>query len=348
MNNLLNSTNNRYVYLEWLRALSIIGVVYIHTFDPFVSFTWNGSITWSQVAIAALARFAVPMYVMMSGALLLHKRETAKQFYTKRFKRVVIPLISWSGIFLLWYSMREPSFNWYDALFRLIIFGQPFYLIFILIGLYVITPFLRTYVQNASKKELWAVTLFCLGWSSLVALLQEWLIAPRNILPLFSINYFVLFLGYYLAGHVMHHYKAKKNQLGWFFMIGGYLIAAMATIWFSQKFGASPKGLVWWGYLSPAVMFMTLGVFILFQVYSARLEKSGIVNVVVSLLAVNSLGIYYLHQLLLNIFSRDTIAVVGLHPLASGLLFVISILGSLLLISLLKKIRPISRVLGLI
>ncbi len=334
----------RLVYLDWLRSLAIIGVVFIHTFDPFVTQPWGQVVSAWQIALAGLARFAVPLYVMISGALLLGKREPISAFYTKRVNRVVIPLLIWSGIFLLWYSWSDPAFNWYEALFRLFVFGQPFYLLFVLVGLYAITPFVRTYIHAASSSELLCATALCLGLSSSVSLLQEWLIAPRNILPLFSLNYFVFFIGYYLAGYVLHHEKVKSAQ-AWAWLVGGYAATVLGSLWFSQKFGVTPKGLVWWGYLTPNVIAMSLGVFVVIKNLASRIVPTNRIRACVFLLAGSSLGIYFIHQLLLDVSVRYQL-ITEWSPVVSISVFMLALLVSLLLVQLLKRSRKLAHVLG--
>lgn len=346
MKNLPIKNSQHYLYLDWLRALAIVGVVFIHTFDPFVTQPWGQVVSVSQIVLAGLARFAVPMYVMISGALLLGKQEPIRDFYIKRMSRVAIPLLTWSGIFLLWYSWNNPGFSWYDAVFRLILFGQPFYLIFVLLGLYVITPFLRTYVKAAASRELVYAAGLCLVLSCLVSLLQEWLIAPNNILPLFSISYFVFFIGYYLAGYVLHQNLIKPSRV-WVWFLGGYLVTVLGTLGFEQTFGVDPKGLIWWGYLSPSVVVMTLGLFVMVKKYSLRLESWGAATKVMRLLAANSLAIYFSHQLLLDAFAAQRHKLLGFSFGTAITTFALALFSSLLLSLLFKKIPRLAFVLGL-
>ncbi|MEW5939263.1 MAG: acyltransferase family protein, partial [Chloroflexota bacterium] len=49
-----------------------------------------------------IARACVPLLFMVSGALLLPRQESLKDFYRKRFNKVIYPFLFWSVLYLLW------------------------------------------------------------------------------------------------------------------------------------------------------------------------------------------------------------------------------------------------------
>ena len=93
-------------HLEYLRVLSIIGVLTIHvTAGYFNKFGQVPETTWWVANILnAFSRFCVPMFIMISGALLLGKEIKLVTFYRKKLKRVGVPLIFWNIFYfvLLW------------------------------------------------------------------------------------------------------------------------------------------------------------------------------------------------------------------------------------------------------
>jgi surface polysaccharide O-acyltransferase-like enzyme len=342
------SKRKRFKYLDWLRSLAIIGVVFVHTFDPFDSkFLWSNAITPFQIVIAGLVRFCVPMFVMISGALLLDKTDDVISFYIKRTSKVLLPLIFWSLLFILWLFKTQENFILYDVLFKLIIFGQPYYLIFVLLGLYIATPFLRTMIRSLSKNELIGVTLFCFVVSSFHWMLQEWLIAPRNILPNFSISYFVQFLGYFLAGFLLKKHTDKSiNPWNISLMTVTYLFTIISTMFLTSLYGASHKGLIFWGYLSPNIAIYSICFFIFIKQFSIKFSSTNSLNSLMKTISLHSFGIYFIHQYLIDLLTtRATIS--SIVPSTSIIIFLIALIGSLALSVVGGRLHFLRKTLGI-
>ena len=80
------------IYISYLRVIATVYVVLIHASTGFLvhfdatSFNWNYA-NW----INAATRCAVPIFVTITGALLLPKEETTGAFYKKRFPKLFYP-----------------------------------------------------------------------------------------------------------------------------------------------------------------------------------------------------------------------------------------------------------------
>ena len=90
------------VWLDVLRLVAILMVIAIHCTDPFNAspesranpeFNFWGSVYGSML------RASVPLFVMMTGFLLLPVRQEASAFYKKRIPRVLFPFLIWSVLF---------------------------------------------------------------------------------------------------------------------------------------------------------------------------------------------------------------------------------------------------------
>ena len=95
--------NCRVFYFDFLRALAIIAVVFIH-FSADVAGQYRKIATpdWLSAAFYnGLTRGCVPLFVMLSGALLLNPDKTVsiKEVFSKRLPKLVIPLVVWSIIY---------------------------------------------------------------------------------------------------------------------------------------------------------------------------------------------------------------------------------------------------------
>ena len=93
-------------YADGLRVFSILAVIMLHTsavrvanWLPIESMTW-----WVAHVCDSLCRWAVPVFIMLSGALILDVKRfyTVWGFYKKRLVRVVIPFVFWASVYFYW------------------------------------------------------------------------------------------------------------------------------------------------------------------------------------------------------------------------------------------------------
>ena len=113
----------KYFWVDVLRVFAIAAVVIVHVSADIIT-EWSAvprSCWWIANFYDSLARGAVPLFVMVSGALLLPKAESYRDFFVKRFQRIVIPFIVWTVFYLLWRSEdsgcgRVEGISGHDAL----------------------------------------------------------------------------------------------------------------------------------------------------------------------------------------------------------------------------------------
>lgn len=97
---------NREVYYDQLRALAIIGIVCCHVFCD-IALSLNPAIMGHFKSFYILSFFSfgnymgIPIFVMLSGALLINKHYSLSEFVKKRFNRVFVPFLFWVVIYVL-------------------------------------------------------------------------------------------------------------------------------------------------------------------------------------------------------------------------------------------------------
>ena len=97
----------RIFYYDSLRAFAIITIISCHVagaynFDyifnlPDLSILYFDAISFFNHS----SQIGVPIFVILSGALLINKTDSLKKFFKKRFNRVVIPFLFWALIYIL-------------------------------------------------------------------------------------------------------------------------------------------------------------------------------------------------------------------------------------------------------
>jgi len=116
MQNVTNPTvKTHVVWLDVVRLIAMFTVVCCHCTDPFNFYPGDspiiGDIKFWGAAYGAFLRPCVPLFVMITGALLLPVREETSIFYKKRILRVFWPFLIWSVIYNL--------FHWFTGLLGL-------------------------------------------------------------------------------------------------------------------------------------------------------------------------------------------------------------------------------------
>lgn len=138
--------------LDVIRAVSIFMVVLIHSSGMWEDNADIGYVFVLKSIFSPLINTAVPMFFMLSGALLLGKEEPLGVFLKKRFSRILLPFVLWA-IFV--YGLLNPptkvSFLWECP--YAILTGKVhgiYWFVYTIICLYLLTPILRPAFRKAS------------------------------------------------------------------------------------------------------------------------------------------------------------------------------------------------------
>ena len=318
--------------IAWIDVLRIVAcflVVLAHCCDPFVAhFNADYPKFLQGCGIGSAVRCCVPLFAMMTGALLFPVKEPMGKFYTKRLGRLVIPLIFWSlalpVMYYAYFQWAGPSaspsvdmttftggmtlrkmgtfiFNFnYDT--------TPLWYLYMLAGLYLIMPIFSAWMQQASQKELklflkiWGITLF-LPYIKMAAPLLGYMGNYGNMGILGECDWNAYGSFYYVSGFigyiVLAHYLVKY-PLGWSWKkiaaIGipmwlvGYAVTFGGYLLMNERFPGN------YAYLEILWLFSGINVFMMtFPVFVA-IQKTGVKpRPWLSRMASMTFGIYLCH-----------------------------------------------------
>lgn len=241
-------SDNRIVWLDVIRCVAMIMVIGVHCIDPFyISPTMRAIPEYTHWAAiyGSLLRPSVPLFVMMTGLLLLPvKKQPLGKFYKKRIYRVLFPFLIWSVLYSMFpwvtgvlglpkeiigdffcYTQGQESQSLIDSLKDVAMIPFNFshkenhmWYIYLLIGLYLYMPFFSAWIENADQKTkrafllIWIISLF-------IPYLKEYVancLFERSgyVFGTDTWNEFGLF--YYFAGFngylLLGHYVKKGND----------------------------------------------------------------------------------------------------------------------------------------
>lgn len=336
--------------LDFIRVLSMFLVIVIHVSNIYSRDIINISTTsyFFATLFNAIARVAVPLFFMISGALLIGKDHDDEKNYIKRIKKLVITLLSWTIIYYVWdifiMGYNKPLIA---TLFRtsFVPIKAHLWFMYALISIYLILPFVRKIFKNTNSNEdklfiyLW---IFFTGIVYVLRLLIGAIGFNVQILypvPLVQGTYY---LGYFVLGHIIYKYLSKirfnKNQLLSIFSINIFIVF---IITFTASIITNKYYEALFAYRSIFYILSSSSIMILLLKNKYILKRKVIKFI--DYIAPYSFGIYLSHVIFLNIFNRIGItwlnSIFGI-PLFSIIIFILSYM----LVYLIKKIKYLKEI----
>ena len=155
----MTQPSKRILSFDILRVLAAFAVILIHVAAPYVKHASVSSVDFHVGNVFdGIARFAVPFFLFLSGALLLDEsKPLPPKALVRKGLTLGLLLLIWSILYAIVYEVGYPLLMHQTVSLRalfLAILGGHYHLwyLFMLLGLYLITPFLRLFVkkENAS------------------------------------------------------------------------------------------------------------------------------------------------------------------------------------------------------
>ncbi len=331
------------VWLNNSKILAIYAVVIIHVAAETVSGNDVGTgYWWVGNFYESIARWCVPLFVMISGALLLDpaKKENLMTFYQKRLARIFIPIAFWSIFFLGWTvlqsSFRGEAITTLDLMKKLLS-GKPYFhmwFLYMILGLYLFTPFFRKIVAGSTKPELVVLVVITFVMSALNYAYGELFSGGSKLF----LNWFLLYVPFFFLGHLIREDKRHYPGLlpGSVFIIS-VLFTFLGCYIAGSKSGLS-AGLYFYGYLSISVIPMSIGIMYLLKTLKKPIFSYSFTKTTSTLI----LGVYLIHPIVLETINSTRYGTMAFHPILS-----IPIIASIVFLLSLVAARTIYLVPGL-
>lgn len=297
------NVQTRIQYMDSLRAIAILGVLLLHAATPYVvlydkiaDFDWQTGIVYN-----ALSRWCVPIFLMISGALLLgRKEEPLGTFFKKRANKILLPFIAWSIIYYAWATyMWNPGYSVKE--FLIMFFNNQIYYhlwyFYALIGIYLLAPVFNIFVNHASKQMIGYVVVL---WILFYGIFRYYSYIVSNEFTLF----FPLseYIGFFLLGYYLAKFELSiKWRIG-IYVLG--IIGAFETIWRTMALSEQQgqfSGYAY-SYSSPNVIVMSIALFVFVKYWVNRKVANGSYQTskIVKLIGQTSFGVYLVHAMILD------------------------------------------------
>jgi|GEM_PF-1608035 surface polysaccharide O-acyltransferase-like enzyme len=292
--------------LDIIRVAAIVGVVFIHVVQselrtsPNLDWQW-----WSLNITQSLFIWAAPAFVIISGILLLNpqkKEEEPHDFYRKRLPKVGIPLLFWGCVYIQ-LEPRWDSSRTLEVILHGIFIGhisEHLYFLFAIIGLYLLTPYLRSWLAKLSEHQERLVLVGIFSTLILIEIVQS----LAGIYVFLFATQWIPFLGYYLFGHYISRYQTRPIHFFFYLAlsatnvplnsIGKYIERISATHTISYFYSTK--------YNSVTAVVLTIGIFGVLFMLTESISEDGAIARICRFLNPRVFGIYLIHILLLRGF----------------------------------------------
>ena len=211
--------HDRIAYLDQLKAISILLVIIAHVCYFYIP----GHISGSEVATFydIICRVSIPLFIMISGILLLGRDYDFSSFVKLRFPRMLIPFFLWWIIFIalalvtgtFYRTAAITHISFADYIFKMLL-GEAGYLghfwfVWVMLSVYLIAPIINKWIRNSPAYE---VPIFIVIWL-IACLFTTFHIPYINI----DLRYFAGPLGYFVLGYYLHNANGKiwSNKFLW-------------------------------------------------------------------------------------------------------------------------------------
>ena len=333
------STNQREIWIDWMRVVACFLVIMTHSCEPFY-LGGEGSLIltkadaiWVSV-LNVIPRACVALFVVASSYLQFPLHYPTGEFFRRRAARILIPFAIWTVVYAL--AWGEPVQNFKDVLLNFNYAAGHLWFVYMLVGVYLIMPLLSPWAENVGKKEL-LVYLGIWLFTTIIPFIRQWAGGPAPVMygpsgipnpakyPLWgeaSWNTYGVF--YYLSGFVGYlllglYFRKFVGRLSWgrtlawavpLFLAGFAIcnVGFLTRVWADSK-GVfpfeGPVGLaaLWEGpWLNDTfgVALMAIAWILLFR----KIERGGkFYEHVLLPVSKASYGIYLCHLLLLSVIS---------------------------------------------
>ena len=303
------SSSKTIYYLDIGKWIASFAVVLCHTLNGIARVPSQYMLSQHDaniyMAFSKLTYWAVPVFLMVSGVLYFspEKNISFKKIILHSERRLLLALLVFGFPMcflenLYDYSLAELPFVLISSFSNLLTgkcWNHMWYL-YMLIGLLLVVPVIRQFLDNASNKDIQMILLILFIFDSVFRSLADYGIIIGFDFPIVGIYLFYMILGYY------SHYRIQNKWMNCKLWIPILVIAIIGVFSYQYLF---PKHDL--QYYSPLIILLGWSVFCLFRTLE---PKSDLLSKWRNI----SFGVYILHPVFINISYK----VLGITPVVLG------------------------------
>ena len=303
----MSSTKRMYCF-DVMRIVAIFAAIMIHASGPFVKAADNGSVNFLAGNIFdSLSRFGVPVFIMISGALMLNEdKSVTPKKNLKSAGNIFVLLLIWSVLYALGYYIAKPillkePLSITDFIGGVFDGHYHLWFLFVLIGLYIATPLLRLFIKRENSKLIRNYLLFSVVLCFCVPVINEIvnvLVTDGDIVneyfKKYRFDYLFEYLTYYIMGWYIANVDIKKKHRTAIYISG--IAGLVLTVVFTQLFFIDAEKASNEFYSNGSINVFCYSVAIFLALYYAFKDKDLKENKIVMSMSSLTFGVYIVHS----------------------------------------------------
>ncbi len=352
----------RIVKLDIARTFAIFCVVLCHCSEMIYTQQWlniDGTTITSRlfmVATFTIGRMGVPIFLFLSGALLLKKSIDDDDDILRFYKHNLLPLIIVNEIWVLLYKLYSVyvlngSFRVIDLIKELLLIKNcpmtNMWYMPVIIGIYIGVPFLAKIVKTFSFKSVQVIMIAIFIFSFIVPGLNVFS-KVFNINEIFGSDIYVAYMAYVLYILLGYYINNKKIKINKVLLIFVFLSCYTVTVYVemcSFKSVLVDRYKVWYDF-----PFLLIGSACLFDIF-IQIKDEGInknIAKVFTYISKMSMGIFFMHVLILMTLIKYMGQITGRLSLDVIILLFITFFLSIFIVTILSRFKYLKKYMFLI
>lgn len=210
------------LYLEIIRIFAIFFVIYVHTgTDASEHYQIAGNLFsyWLSLVLYSVAQTSVPLFFLVSGAVLLHKEESLKDVLVHRAFRIFIIILLFGLIQYTYFYYLNPEIGFSIPVYFWMIYSTTvitqYWYIYAYFALMLILPFVRMMAHSMKNIHFWYLFGLFFLMEGLLPII-EYIWGNNRIalsIPLFANSILYPILGYYIVQRSSEFFYQKNVLL---------------------------------------------------------------------------------------------------------------------------------------
>ena len=360
----VGTTTQLNIPVDIIRTVAIVSIILLHATADLTVPQMNQFeiIRWTiNDVYQSIGRIGVPLFAMLSGALLLQpgKRDTLTVFFNKRWARIGLPWIFWGAFFFTWDFGIEKQPLTSNTIIQGVLTGPyyNFWYLYMLLGIYLLTPILRVTLAKVNRVVvkryigLWFLGAAVLPFAGVLTTLSLF----SNIWTTSAwVVYLLLGLvGYFVLGAFMVNVQVKRSFLS-ILAILGVALTVISIYIIESPIGGNRDIFSFTVYFGPATILAVVALFLLLNTFKTTVQTEATPkkrHKLVSAISQNTLPLSLFHVVVLESLQRGYFgfaingniinSIIGVP-----LITVITLSVSLGIVLSLKKIPHLKRLIG--
>ena len=326
----LQASKKRVVWIDLLRVFSTCLVPLAHLCSNCLNST-AGVHSADYITMNfynSLCRWVVPAFVMISGVFFLNPEKECdpKKLFKKNIVRMATAFIFWSFLYALQqnffpplaFGKAVPAFSKKAFLNDFISGEYHMWYLYMIAALYLVTPLIKVFTDNADKKQLEAFMVLSFIFSNFVPMVlcipfvQKFEFSTVN--SYLMMGYIGGYTGLYVGGQYMvrHPFRKKVRLIIYAMGILGYILMSCGNLWLSFELNKPTKNLLAANHASSVMI--AYAMFTFFQHAVSKVDFKDSTVKAIKWLSARSFGVYLCHVFIMRAFQYFGIQVIHFNP----------------------------------